>query len=188
MKKISTLFLKDPTNLSRVINVVDPSNEWVLTHGIATIKYDGTACAIINNELYKRHDVKKGKSVPDGAIPCQEADVITGHHPHWVKVTSSDKYHLEALTNKGNNITDATYELVGPKVQSNPHGFDKHILIMHGSNIITDLDDYTFEGIKQYLTNNNIEGIVFHHTNLGDTRMCKIRRKDFGLPWPFIRS
>lgn len=67
MIKIKTLFLKDPTNLSRIVDVIDPSNEWVLTHGIATRKYDGTACAIIDGELYKRYDVKKGRMVPSHA-------------------------------------------------------------------------------------------------------------------------
>jgi hypothetical protein len=186
MKKISTLFLKDPTNLSRVIDEIDPSNQWVLTHGIATRKYDGTACAIINNELYKRYDVKNSKRVPDGAIPCQEADTITGHHPHWVKVTSSDKYHLEGLANsKHLDLSDGTYELVGPKVQSNPDKFSQHTLVPHGTYVLTDLLDLSFDGIREYLINHQYEGIVFHHKNtLTDGRMCKIRRKDFDLKWP----
>ncbi len=86
MKKISTLFLKDPNDLSRVINEIDPENEWVIKgEGIATRKYDGMACAIIYGELYKRMDVKKGREIPAGAIACQEPDKVTGHHPHWVK-------------------------------------------------------------------------------------------------------
>lgn len=84
MKKISTLFKKDPNDLSRVINEVDPANEWVIRgEGFPTRKWDGTACAVINQELYKRYDVKKGRPVPNGAIPCQEPDAITGHWPHW---------------------------------------------------------------------------------------------------------
>jgi hypothetical protein len=186
MIKIKTLFLKDPTNLSRVINEIDPSNEWVLTHGIATRKYDGTACAIIDGELYKRYDIKKGKSVPKDAIPCQEADAITGHHPHWIKVVASDKYHLEGLANsKHLDLSDGTYELVGPKVQSNPDKFSQHMLVPHGTYVLTDFNDFSFDGIKEYLNNHAYEGIVFHHKNiLTDGRMCKIRRKDFGLPWP----
>jgi hypothetical protein len=30
MKKISTLFKKDPNDLGRVINEVDPQNQWVI--------------------------------------------------------------------------------------------------------------------------------------------------------------
>src|SRR5688572_9123237 len=99
MKKISTLFKKNPENLGRVINEINPENEWALTEGVATRKFDGTAAAIINGELYKRYDVKKGKQVPEGAIPCQEPDEITGHWPHWVKCSDNreDKYFIEGL-------------------------------------------------------------------------------------------
>lgn len=44
MKKISTLYKKKPENLGRVINEVNPENEWVFNgEGIATRKFDGTA-------------------------------------------------------------------------------------------------------------------------------------------------
>ncbi len=52
MKKIKTLFKKDPNNLGRVINEIDPENEWVLTSdAIASRKYDGTARAIIDGKI-----------------------------------------------------------------------------------------------------------------------------------------
>lgn len=60
------------------------------------------------------------------------------------------------------------------------------MLIPHGTYILTDLEDYTFESIKQYLSCKAIEGIVFHHRDFYDDRMCKIRRKDFGFDWPVI--
>src|SRR3990167_7297842 len=59
MKKISTLFKKDPNDLGRVINENNPENQWVFDgEGIATRKFDGTAGAIINGEPYKRYDCK----------------------------------------------------------------------------------------------------------------------------------
>src|SRR5687767_7547575 len=100
MRKISTLFKKDPKDLGRVINEINPENEWVFDPGVkATRKYDGTACAVIDGFLYKRYDVKKGKNVPDGAIPCQDPDEITGHWPHWVKCdrdNPADRWHFAA--------------------------------------------------------------------------------------------
>ena len=99
MKKISTLFKKDPKDLGRVINEIDPQNEWALADGRPTRKRDGTSCAIINGDLYKRFDLKKGRTLPNGAIPCQDADRVTGHHPHWIpcdESSPSDKYHFEA--------------------------------------------------------------------------------------------
>lgn len=182
MKKISTLYKKDPNNLALVINEVNPENEWVFTEKgvVATRKYDGTAAAIIDGLLYKRYDVKKGKSVPVGAIPCQDPDEITGHWPHWVKCETDkpeDKYFLEAF--KTYTYPDGTYELCGPKVQGNPERFDRHMLIPHGG---IDLDltikIYDFELFREYLSNVDIEGIVFHHP---DGRMCKLRKSDYGI-------
>jgi hypothetical protein len=183
MKKISTLYKKDPNDLSRVINEIDPKNEWVLKgEGIPTRKFDGTATAIISGKLYKRYDVKKGKQVPTDAIPCDEPDEITGHWPHWIKcdrANPADKWHFvgfDVLQNK----EDGTYELCGEKVQGNPEHLTGHFLIKHGMEVLP-ITDYSFEGLKDYLSNPklDIEGIVFHHKT--DGRMCKIRKCDFGI-------
>jgi hypothetical protein len=191
MKKISTLFKKDPNDLGKVINEINPENAWVFEDGVkATRKFDGTACAIIEGQLYKRYDVKKGKEVPVGAIPCQEPDAITGHWPHWVKCDRNnpgDKYHFEGferyftvggiLRLLKDNLFDGTYELCGPKIQGNPEKLDFHILFLHGNHHIS-IDDFGFDFIKEYLKFKDIEGIVFHHP---DGRMCKIRKTDFGI-------
>ena len=186
MKKISTLFKKDINNLGRVINEINPENNWVFDgKAIATQKFDGSACAVINGKLYKRYDAKKGKTAPEGAIPCQEADLITGHHPHWVecsKEKKDDQYFWEgfnALAESG-KVEEGTYELIGEKVQGNPENIKGHLLVKHGNNILS-LESLDFEYIKNFLSNpeNNMEGIVFHHT--ADNRMCKIRKSDFGV-------
>lgn len=183
MKKISTLFKKDPNDLGKVINEINPENNWVINgEGIPTRKFDGTATAIIDGEIYKRYDVKKGRQVPEGAIPCQEADTITGHHPHWLKCDrdkKEDRYFFEgfdALENK----EDGTYELCGVKVQGNPERVEGHILIKHGSEVL-ELPSLDFEDLKAFLSDktNDIEGIVFHHRT--DGRMCKLRKSDFGV-------
>ena len=62
---MKTFFKKDPTNLGRVINEVDPDNIWVLEEWIPIRKFDGTSCAIIGWELYKRYDAKSGRNVPE---------------------------------------------------------------------------------------------------------------------------
>ena len=191
MKKISTLYRKDPRDLSRVINEVAPENQWVIDgEGIPTRKYDGTATAIIDGELYKRYDVKHGKKVPLNAIPCQEPDEITGHWPHWIKCEredNSNKYHFEAFDklvcglDLRLKMLDGTYELCGEKIQSNPEHISGVELILHGTYILHDCIDFSFKGLREYLSNPNldIEGIVFHHKT--DGRMCKIRKCDFGI-------
>lgn len=186
MKKISTLYKKNPENLGLVINEINPENQWVFDgEGIPTRKYDGTACAVIDGLLYKRYDVKKGRKVPDGAIPCQEPDEITGHHPHWLLCSHdepADKYFFEGYNSLAelDKVEDGTYELIGEKVQGNPEKIKGHHLIKHGITVL-DLPTLEFEALKQYLINpeNDIEGIVFHHKT--DGRMCKLRKSDFGI-------
>lgn len=186
MKKISTLFKKDINNPGRVINEINPENNWVFEkQTVATQKFDGSACAVIEGKLYKRYDAKKGKTAPEGAIPCQEADPVTGHHPHWAACDPAgkeDAYFWEgfqALAESG-KVEDGTYELIGEKVQGNPENIKGHLLVRHGSEILN-LESLDFEWIKSFLSKpeNNMEGIVFHHT--ADDRMCKIRKSDFGI-------
>jgi len=189
MKKITTLYKKDPNDLGRVINEIDPVNEWVIKgEGIPTRKFDGTATAIINGEIYKRYDVKKGKKVPENAIPCQQPDEVTGHWPHWVKCdrdNPSDIWHFvgfDKLTDEmPPELLDGTYELCGEKIQGNPEKIQGIELIPHGDEVLHDCIDFSFEGLKNYLSNPDldIEGIVFHHKY--DDRMCKIRKSDFGI-------
>jgi hypothetical protein len=183
MKKISTLFKKDPKDLGKVINEVNPENQWVFDgESIPTRKYDGTACAIIDGLLYKRYDVKKGRQVPDNAIPCQEADEITGHWPHWVECdrnNSADIWHFKAF-DYAPKLDDGTYELCGPKIQGNPEKLTEHYLVKHGAKELIGLVyPMTFDNLKQYLEVVDIEGIVFHHKS--DDRMCKLRKSDFGI-------
>ena len=141
-----------------------------------------------NNILYKRYDCKINletgqykKPIPKNAISCQEADMITGHHPHWIpcgRKTPADKYHFEAFDKKDCWI-DGTYELCGPKINGNKEKLEEHILIKHG-NAILDLQDFSFESIKLFLSDieNDIEGIVFYGYG---GKMCKIRKVDFGI-------
>jgi hypothetical protein len=187
MKKIPTLFEREFKD-HRVVVItpkVTPGLEWVLDgKGVATEKIDGSCTAIINGVLYKRYDAKKGKKAPEGAIPCCDPDPITGHHPHWVKVNdncSADKWFVEAFWNSIKahiDLTDGTYEAVGIHFQGNPHEYECDMLVKHGE-IILDVPR-TFEGIKQYLTEHYIEGIVFW---LDGEPRCKIKRSDFGLEW-----
>ena len=184
MKKIPTLFERDYKD-HKVVGikpVVTEGMEWVLNgKGIATIKIDGSCCAIIDGEFYKRYDAKKGKKPPANAIPCCEPDLITGHHPHWVKVepeNPDDKWFINAYNNLVEK-KDGTYEAIGPHFQGNPYGLSDDVLVRHG--IVVVEVERTFEGIKNYLTKSKIEGLVFWKDG---QPMCKIKRSDFGLPWP----
>lgn len=186
MKKIPTLFERVYEN-HRVVGItqnITPGCEEAFLHGDATVKIDGSCCAIINGEFYKRYDAKKGKKPPVGAIPCCDPDPITGHHPHWVKVDKNDpadRWFIEAYNNTyfGEPNIDGTYEAIGPHFNGNPYKRDTDELLIHGG--IRFLVDRDFESIKTFLTNHKFEGIVFW---LDGEPVCKIKRTDFGLPWP----
>ena len=189
MKKIPTLFERLYEN-HRVVGItqnVTTGMEWVLSgDGEATIKVDGSCCAVINGELYKRYDAKKGKKAPAGAIPCCDPDPFTGHWPHWVKVDESnpgDKWFVEAFRYTDDaapaTLHDGTYEAIGPHFQGNPYGLSNDVLYRHGCQIVD--VPRSFGGIKQYLSDHNIEGIVFWKD--GEPQ-CKIKRSDFGMKWP----
>ncbi len=185
MKKIPTLFEREFINKHDFIlkDKVIPGMEWVLKgEGIATIKIDGSCTAIIDGKFYKRYDAKAGKNPPQGAIPCCEKDPITGHWPHWVEVNpleKGDKWYYQAYLNAGGTtLKDGTYEAIGPHFQRNPYNLEKDTLEKHGT-IVVDVKR-TFEGIKKYLEDHYIEGLVFWKD---DAPQCKIKRRDFGLPW-----
>jgi hypothetical protein len=191
MKKIPTLFEREfkDHNVIKILPKVHPGMEWVLKgEGVATVKYDGSCCAIIDGEYYKRYDCKKGKIPPEGFIPCCEPDTITGHWPGWVKVDEknpADKWFVTAyemtvmLENYGMKLSDGTYEAVGRCFQNNPYNFTSNKLIKHGKEIVE--VERTFYGIKKYLSEHEIEGLVFWKDGIPQ---CKIKRSDFGFEWP----
>lgn len=177
MKKIPSLFLREN---GRAYDAVTPGCEWVADgEGVATRKWDGTACLVKDGVLYKRYDAKNGKTPPAGFIPAQEPDLITGHWPGWLAIGDGpdDKWH-QSTWRAHRPIDDGTYELCGPKVQGNPERFmDMHILIRHGEAKLS-AAPRTFKELCAYLIDRNIEGIVWHHP---DGRMCKLRSESFGI-------
>lgn len=170
----------------RVTGEVTPGCEWVLDgEGEATEKVDGSAVARINGVWYKRFDAKHGRRIPPGSIACiPRADPITGHWPHWCPVdidAPSNRWLAVAIANTPwIGDADGTFELVGKHIQANPYGLDADFLERHGRIKIHDLER-SFIGIRKYLCTHEIEGIVFWKD--GEPR-CKIKRSDFGFPWP----
>lgn len=175
MKKIISLFQRNYEGDRKVRDELVPGAEWVANgEGLATRKFDGTCCLIRDGVLYRRYEVKKGKQPPEGFEPATERDPNTGKQQGWMKVgdSPSDRYHVEAMDN---TLPDGTYELCGPKVQGNPEGFQSHVLVPHGKEILKDAPR-TYNEIRKYLEDRTIEGIVWHHP---DGRMVKIKKRDF---------
>lgn len=189
MKKIPTLFTRvfEDHKIVDILPEITPGCEKAFTDGKATIKYDGSCCAVIDGDFYKRYDAKKGKTPPAGAIPCDNPDPVTGHWPHWAKVDENnpnDKWYLKAAKNYAfdlgrNDIEPGTYEAVGLHFNGNPYGLDNDILMRHGDCEVDVQRD--FESIKLWLNNHKQEGLVFW---LDGEPVCKIKRTDFGFEWP----
>ncbi len=175
MKKIPTLFKRDPDNLARVLPEVHPACQWVL---------DGMCCAILGGVFMKRREVKKGKPDPKGFM-LSEDDETTGKRVGWVPVGDGpeDKYFQEGLSNAAINWTimgPATCELVGLKSQGGIERYREHILVPHCSiTLVIDADSVprSFDALHDWLANKPIEGVVWHHR---DGRMAKIKGRDFG--------
>lgn len=209
MRKIPTLFQRkfEGHHVVGTLPIVTEGMEWVLDgEGIATVKWDGACCMIHNEKFFKRYDanVKKGRKVPDGAIPCQEEpDPVTGHFPCWAEVDllnpkPEDKWFIKAFQTylSENEMTEmtisnfmeimlkyqtlsGTYEAIGRHFNGNPYGLSYDTLIRHGQHKIS--VPRTYYGIQKYLKENQIEGIVFWKDGIPQ---CKIKRTDFGFTWP----
>lgn len=212
MKKIPTLYERIYDERGKVVNCTNkptnPEFKKALKERryIATVKFDGSCCAIFDGKLYKRYDAKRGKPVPDGAIKCQEeADPVTGHLPCWLKCdrnNPSDKWFWVAYDNACNELVndykvlhgdvdeselpklvDGTYEAIGKHFNGNPYCFYEYdTLVKHGSKVIDCKSLYEYYKIKLFLSRNYIEGIVFYDKDTIEP-VCKIKRSDFGFDW-----
>lgn len=177
MKKIPTIFDRDwQGDRSRVTRDPNPEAAWVFAgEGAATKKIDGTSCAIIDGKFYKRLEVRAGKPVPADFLVSThdtETNKVTG----WIPVGQGpeDQYHREAFAA---DLADGTYELVGPKIQGNPEKLGRHELIDHASLGLADDVPTDFDALREWLSDKDIEGVVWHHP---DGRMAKIKKRDFG--------
>lgn len=144
---------------------------------------------------------------PADFIAAQEPDAITGHWPGWVPVGNGpeDKWHRDikvvmlgdgeayeaklsgtdhicwrSLMGNWYTLEDGTYELCGPRIQSNPDKFNCHTLVLHGCAVLDDCPR-DFDGLKSYLAEHDIEGVVWWRGDSTDCDKVKIKTKDFGI-------
>lgn len=186
MKKIPTLFVRDPDDMRRVLPEVHPDCQWVLDgEGVATRKYDGTCVSWHDGDWWFRREVKPGKNPPDGWAQVA-LDETTGKRVGWEPARPTSGFIRllrEAIDNTfafGDEIPEGTYELCGPKVNGNPEHFGEHRLIRHADaevfNLPARLDFNTCRRAVLDLAEYGHEGIVWHHP---DGRMAKLKACDF---------
>lgn len=179
MRKIPTLFRRDPEDRRHVLPEANPECRWVLDgEGVATRKYDGT-CLLLdeNGDWWARREVKPGKAHPPNYRPIM-TDETTGKTVGWEPIEQSSfaKFHAEALAAHPGEFQHGTYELIGPKINGNPEGVRGHELVAHADaerlEVPRDVD-----GLREWLlAHPAYEGVVWHHP---DGRRAKLKRRDF---------
>lgn len=178
MKKIETLFVREGEGRRfMATNKVAPGCEWVANgEGVATRKFDGTCCLVRDGKLYKRVDweADKGPAPASWFHHDDDPNQRSGHG--WMPVGDDpgDTWHRAAWMACGGALPNGTYELCGPRVNKNPEGFNTHVLVPHGHELVDCPRD--FDGLREFMLTFKHEGVVWHHQ---DGRMAKIKRRDF---------
>lgn len=186
MKKIPTIFQRSEDRRS-IIDEVTPGCEWVLAgEGVPTFKWDGTAVLIqrdyLDVRVFTRREFKGTAVAPDGWFQV-DYDPETRKYVGWEPAWNSGwyKYIEEALESDAGWPQAGTYELVGPKVQTNRHQLASHALIRHGTGHVANMPtELTFFTLRDWFTSpmrgDSFEGVVWHHP---DGRMGKLKARDF---------
>lgn len=186
MKKIPTLFVRDfeHSNGRYVTREVNPGCEWVLAgEGVVTRKWDGTCVRVdLDGKVWARREVKPGKLAPAGFQPIEHdktTDKVVGWEP--AHQSSFSALITEAIANHPSlNVGAGTYELIGPKVNGNPEGYDEHRLIRHGVDIPSATGARTYDDIRADLEHYGYEGFVYWRIpGNANGDMVKIKRRDF---------
>lgn len=196
--KIPTIFQKNVLNLSLVIDspimegikyfkVKINGTTCMIKDGIPYCKYDIKLFRIKNNERIYLTKEELDNKIPVDSISCEEPDFLSGHWPHWVKLSKANpnhKYILEAYDNLLIKDIDGTYEAIGPKIQGNLHNEDYHIMIPHFAkelDVKINMEDYTLDPFRYFqiaLEDFNWEGLIAY--NEKDEPIGQIRRSHFG--------
>ncbi|WP_262375330.1 hypothetical protein [Streptomyces sp. sk2.1] len=187
MRKIPTLFVRNPEDRQHVLPDVSPGCAWVLEgEGRATRKWDGTCVRLDEaGDWWARREVKPGKTLPVGYLPVEE-DPVTGKRVGWEPVEQSSfaKYHAEALAICKVDAV-GTYELLGPKINRNPDDFEQHVLMPHGWAPFSVRQDYAtaprdYDGLRDWLHARPHEGIVWWRDPADPhCDKVKLKAKDF---------
>lgn len=182
MKKIPTLFVRDPQNMKIVTREVNPDAAWVFDgYATPTVKKDGTNIRVTVVGGRCTH-VEKRRN------PTRE-EKAQGMEPGYVGANRGDPgdKHIYAAVDATNfaGWPDAAWscEALGPKIQG---GVECSIPVLYSfirsPLVIAEPIELSYDGIRDFLATHEIEGIVWHDRQL--YRYAKIKRRDFGFPWP----
>jgi hypothetical protein len=206
MKKIPTMFERNPVNMSEVLMAKNPEATWLFDPSvprIATVKKDGTNVLVVSEELEGggyAYGLKKRKNPSRKEKKAAEAAGRPAPEPTYVFASSDDpqdKHIYRAFEshflNYGLPFDGAgewPAEALGFKIQGGVEGDEYRLYFFTVEpQIIADpmspeqTTQEAYQSIEYALALREIEGIVWQATD-GSGRMAKIKRRDFGLPWP----
>lgn len=181
MKKIPTLFKRDPDDMSRVLDEV---NVELPPGAVPTVKFDGSCVMFDGHDWWRRREVKPGKPIPD-QFDEVDHDPVTGKRQGWVPIGDGpeDRWFRAAIEDREHSrvgIAAGTYEAVGPHFQGNPHRFVADSLMAHGK-VEWEWFEPTFASFVEDFADFEYEGFVWW---VDGEPVAKLKRKDFGLSWP----
>lgn len=205
MEKIPTLFQRNSENMKLVTHEVNPDAAWVLEgQGTPTVKMDGTnirvtvengVCTFVEK---RRNPTREEKAVgaEPGYVDAHPNDPADKHIFAAVDATNFSRWPdgwLPSIKFKYRNSLgwpDGAWscEALGPKIQGGAEGVDPMLypFSLCPFQILVPRENLcSWEGIREVLASAQMEGIVWHHP---DGRMAKIKRRDFGLPWPVSKK
>lgn len=191
MKKIPTLFVRNPENMKLVTQKVNPECSWLFDSSNAffsSIKKDGTNVSVLIHDgkcttVFKRRN------------PTREQKAL-GDEPEYIFANRDDKgdQYIFAAVDATDFSSwpegDYSCEALGPKIQG---GIESNVPCLYPFSWSPDLIDndklfkdgvISFDSIKDYLEKNEMEGIVFEEEVDDNHRYAKIKRRDFGFEWP----
>jgi hypothetical protein len=115
----------------------------------ASAKLDGTCARVENGILMKKRDLKPGRSPPEGWMQTDQSRDGDAHRIGFVPVDEGDVWFKDARVGDDSirvlmpdgtmgerslvDLSTVTLELLGPKVQGNPHNLQRHCFYLHGS-------------------------------------------------------
>lgn len=214
MYKIPTLYLDDLGMPGVPCPVVQGGCYWVVSdHGVATRKYDGLCLAYLPIQSARYwYDVKPLQTYPthyqpdtdyaDGverrwfvretyplgvrsAPGFMQIDADAGNAIGWRMAEYTGHHELVESVTKDGQFEAGTYELVGPSVKDNPHGFESDRLIAHrDADVLADVPTQFPDLMHWLIDHPEHAGVVWRHQ---DGRMAQMDRRA-ALRWQKARG
>lgn len=183
MHKIPTLFTRDQET-HMVTDTVNEECEWVFDgKAIATRKWDGTCVMLDPKQVWwARREVRKGKGAPGGWKQIGATDRVTGKSVGWVPIDVGYSFYkpfIEALSFRPEGgWTAGTYELIGPRINSNPDRVEGlHRMMKHGD-VIYMGESGSIDVLMEWCREVGWEGVVWWEGGVEDSRLCKLKVRD----------